>query len=364
VITLLDIQTPAVLADLDQVDANIKSLIEDNKRYGIAHRPHIKTHKSLYFAYRQLALGAMGVTCAKLGEAEVMAKGGIREILIAYPIIGEKKVNRLGALMDMAHVITIVNSREGALGLNSLGESRGMPVEVLIDVDGGVRRGGMAPYQPALDFAKSIRHLKGIRIVGLMYYGGTIYGESTREGILKKTIKERDELTGTAELLKQNGFEMSILSAGSSYSSKMPEALQGITESRAGHYLFNDCAQLATCMATEKECALTVLSTVLSLTDERHAIIDAGSKALTSDLCKHRPGYGYVCGHPELRIDHLNEEHGYLESDSPLPFKVGDVIRIIPNHCCVVTNLCDEIYGMRGDMFERMIPIEARGKNV
>ena len=362
-ITLYDIQTPAVLADLDQVDANIQSLIEENKRYGIAHRPHIKTHKSLYFAYRQLALGAMGVTCAKLGEAEVMARGGIREILIAYPIIGEAKLKRLSALMDMAHVTTIVNSLPGAEGLSALGESRGVPVEVLIDVDGGVRRGGMAPYEPTLAFAKSIGHLKGIRIVGLMYYGGAIYGENTREGILTKACKERDELTGTAELLRQNGFDMCILSAGSSYSSKMPEALQGITESRAGHYLFNDCAQLATNMATEKECALTVLSTVLTLTDECHAIIDAGSKALTSDLCKHRPGYGHVCGHPELRIDHLNEEHGYLESDTPLPFHIGDVIRIIPNHCCVVTNLCDEIYGMRGDVFERMIPIEARGKN-
>lgn len=355
--------TPAVVIDLDQVDRNIIKMVESNNKYGINHRPHIKSHKSLFIAKRQLELGAQGITCAKLGEAEVMVDGGITDILIAYPIIGQDKIERLSRLMDRANIVTIVNSEEGAKALSQLGQSKAKKIAVLIDVDGGINRGGHKPLEPTLKFAQKIRDLKGIDIVGLMYYSGIIYNEVTKEGFEDKAKLERDEIINTAKLLEKHGFNMSVLSAGNSFSSKMPHLLEGVTEVRAGHYVFNDCGQLLTGFATEDECALKVISTVVSVVDSHHAIIDAGSKSLTSDTCLHRKGYGYVVGRPDIYISQLNEEHGFIESEKEIGLQVGDKIAIIPNHACVVTNLVDEAYGVRNGQLEKMIKIDARGKN-
>lgn len=355
--------TPAVVIDLDQVDRNIINMVESNKKHGINHRPHIKTHKSVYIAKRQLELGAKGITCAKLGEVEVMIDGGISDILIAYPLIGQDKLERLGRLIDRANIITIVNSEKGAQALSQLGQSKGIKISVLIEVDGGMNRGGHKPMEPTLRFAQKIRDLKGIDIIGLMYYSGIIYNEDTKEGFESRARLERDEVINTAKLLEKHGFNMSILSAGSSYSSKMPHLLEGVTEVRAGNYVFNDCGQLVTGFATEDECALRVISTVVSVVDNHHAIIDAGSKTLTSDTCPHRKGYGYVVGRPDIYITHLNEEHGFIECETQLDLEVGDKIAIIPNHACVVPNLVDEAYGVRKGQLEKMIKIDARGKN-
>lgn len=355
--------TPAVVVRLDQVEKNIREMVEGCQKYHIDHRPHIKSHKSCYLAKMQLELGAKGITCAKLGEAETMAENGIRNILIAYALIGEDKMHRLGCLMDQSDVVTLVNSREGAQQLSDLGQMKKKKVRVLIDLDGGVNRGGKKPGKEAVEFAKAIRPLEGIDICGLMYYGGTIYAEDTEEGIDRVALLERDSLLTTARLMRDAGFSMQILSGGNSFSSKRPNLLEGITETRAGHYIFNDCGQVAVHFATEKQCALQVVSTVISTPDAHHAIIDAGSKTLSSDLCAHRPGFGIVVGRNDIRIAHLNEEHGYLESDRELNLKIGEKIAIIPNHACVVPNLTDEMYGLRGGVFDRMIRVDARGKN-
>lgn len=356
--------TPAVVVELNIAERNVKKLIEENKKYNIAHRPHIKPHKSSFFAKMQLAAGAQGITCAKLGEAEVMARSGIRDILIAFPLIGEDKLYRLGELTKICKVKTIVNSVEGARGLSALGEKIGKKLETLIEVDSGINRGGLKPYGDTLAFAKAIQGLSGINITGLLYYGGNIYGENTKEGIIKICKQEHDEVFGTAELLRQHGFNLTILSAGSSFSAKFCEYLEGITEVRAGNYIFNDCNQLSINLITEADCALRIIATVVSRPDEYTAIIDAGSKTLTTDLCKFRPGYGYIIGHPDITIYKLNEEHGFLKSDNGINLKIGEKIAIIPNHACVIPNLVDEMYGLRDGQFERMILVEARGKNV
>lgn len=230
--------TPAVAVELDTVEKNIKSMVEQNKSFGVAVRPHIKPHKSVYFAKLQLALGCKGITCAKLGEAEVMADAGIRDILIAFPLIGADKMDRLAALTDRAEVTVIVNSMEGAEQLSCTAAAKNRRLRTLIEVDGGLRRGGKEPGAPTLEFARSIRDLPGLSIAGLMYYSGVIYGESTREGFERMARKERNDIVETASLLERDGFSMEVLSGGSSYSAKMPWLMEGLSEVRPGPFYF------------------------------------------------------------------------------------------------------------------------------
>lgn len=354
--------TPSLVVDLDVVDRNIRRMVENCAKNGLNHRPHIKTHKSLYFARRQLELGAKGIACAKIGEAEVMANGGIRDILIAYQIVGGDKLRRLGELMRVAEVMTIINSLPAAYALSRLGE-RVRPLPVLIDLDGGLERGGIKPRAPALEFARKISGFKGIEIVGLMFYGGPGEQKSSVDGIIEAAKFDRDELIATAELLKNDGFPMRILSEGSTSTSKLPEYLGGATETRAGHYIFNDVGQLTTEMARIEDCALTAHATVVSIVDDFRFIIDAGSKTLSSDLARLREGYGYIVEMPDAVIFKLNEEHGFVRREQPHGLKIGDRVRVIPNHCCVAMNLADRVVGIREDRFERYIPIDARGKN-
>jgi D-serine deaminase-like pyridoxal phosphate-dependent protein len=357
--------TPAVIVDLNIVEKNIREMIQNNLKYGINHRPHIKSHRSSMLAKMQIENGAIGVTCAKLGEAEVMAEKGINNILVAYPLIGEDKWNRCANLSKKCKLTTIVNSVYGAEGLSKAFETHEKPMDVLIELDGGTKRGGITPGEDALEFANSISHLKGIKIIGLMYYPGLIYNEHTKEGKEKFARKEHDDLIETAELLRKNGFLMEILSGGNTVSSKVPMYLEGITEVRAGNYIFNDCAQLNYNEVRIEECALRIEATVISVVDDFSAIIDAGTKTLSSDFFPSSGNkFGYVIGHEDIEIFKLNEEHGFLKSDEPIGLSVGDRIMIIPNHACVVPNLVDEMYGVRGNEFITMIPIDARGKSV
>ena len=355
--------TPAVVIELAQMEENIRKMTEAAAGYQIKVRPHIKPHKSVEIARLQLRMGCSGITCAKLGEAEVMAKGGIDDILIAFPLIGQEKMQRLKILSRKARVITIVNSEEGARQLSETFQNSPDKIEVLIEVDGGINRGGKKPYEPTLEFARQIAGLPGIDIKGILYYGGTIYGEKDREGFEKTSAREREEMLGTARMLENAGFHMEILSGGNSYSSKMPWLLEGITEIRPGHYLFNDVGQLMSGFAKEQECALRVTASVVSIVDERHAIIDAGSKTLTTDICARKEGYGYVVGRPDITISKLNEEHGFIESEGRLGLEIGDKIAVIPNHACVVPILADEVYGIRNGKLDHLIRIDARGKN-
>lgn len=358
------LDTPAVHVDLDVVERNIRRGVESLAPHGIVHRPHIKVHKSIFLAQKQLAMGCKGITCAKLGEAEVMADGGVADILIAYPLIGADKLARYRALVERPIVVrTIVNSMEGAAGLSKLGEGMGRRLEVLIELDGGINRGGLQPGKPLEDFARAVRALPGLDIVGLEYYGGDIYACKDAEAIRARSKREADDVLAGAETLRRAGVEPRILSAGSSFSLRYPAELKGVTEVRAGNYIFNDGAQLSIGQVGPDECALRVLATVVSRPDPNHMIIDAGSKTLTSDRVAGWDGFGHVVEAPELDIYKLNEEHGFVRSDREIRFRVGDVVSIIPNHSCVVPNLADEIYGMRKGKLETVIKVDARGRN-
>lgn len=359
-----EIATPFVTIDMDIVERNIHTMLETVKPYGILHRPHIKSHKSVFLAKKQLEAGCHGITCAKLSEAEVMAANGITDILIAFPIIGKLKLERLGKLIGKAEIKTIVNSFDGAKGLSDLAISINKPITVYIEIDGGLNRGGVLPGIPTLEFARSINELPYLSIEGLLYYGGTIYSESSQAEIIRKTRMERDDLVATQILLNQHGFSIRVLSTGSSYSSRNAQYLEGVTEVRAGNYIFNDASTLWPGLVSLQDCALSVWSTVVAKPDNHTWIIDAGTKTLTSDTGAFTKGYGYIVGHEECQIYKLNEEHGFVKSIGNEEVSVGDVIQIIPNHSCVIPNLNWHIYAVRNNKVLHSISIDARGMNV
>lgn len=356
--------TPAVVVDIGTAKRNVERMAEGARQHGLSHRPHVKTHRSGFFAQMQVDAGCTGVTAAKLGEAEVMADDGIKDIFIAYPIIGEDKLQRLYCLSGRIKVSTIVNSIAGAKAMSDFFRARNRTMEVLIEVDGGLNRGGVKPGDEALDFAHEIRGFGGLHINGLMYYGGLIYDARNMEELDSFTEKERDDLLHTAALLRDAGFDMNVLSAGSSFSGKRLKLLEGITEIRSGHYIFNDCGQIDIGLAGPEDCALFVVTTVVAKPDDRVVICDVGTKSLTSDRCHYRPGYGYIIGYPDLEIYSLNEEHAFVRSEGSNPLQVGDKIALIPNHACVVTNLAGRVYGFLNGTFERMIEIDARNQSV
>jgi D-serine deaminase-like pyridoxal phosphate-dependent protein len=314
--------TPYVVADLDVIENNIKKMITSLKKYHIKQRPHIKTHKSVYFANKQLKLGACGITCAKVTEVQVFVENGFKDILLAYPIVGDEKLNLLGELMNKANITTIVNDKK---------------------------------------HVNSIKNTKGIKIKGFEYYGGAIYEEETLEAIKNKAKEDSSILLDAKNLVKDKNI--TILSSGSSYSSRFPQQLEGITESRAGNYIFNDVNALKRGLCNVDDCALRIITTVVSTPNKGSAIIDAGSKTLTSDLCSLKKGYGYVVEYPEMEIYKLNEEHGFLKFRPDINLKIGQKISIIPNHACVIPNLCDEILGINKKGEKIKIKIDARGKN-
>lgn len=360
----LDISTPYVYLDLDKVESNITAMVSRLKKYNIAHRPHIKAHKSIYLAKKQIELGAIGVTCAKFSEAEIMAAGGIDNILIAFPIIGEKNLNRLKSLSFKANITTIVDSYYVAEGLSKVGEEINKKIKILIEMDGGSHRGGVQPGKPTLDFVQEISQLSGIEIAGLMAYVGQIYNYSARDQMRDVSKMEADYLLQTKELLEQNGYPVPITSGGSTPSSFFAEELQGISESRAGNYIFFDMNAVNLGIAEVQDCSLKIVSTVVSIPLPGYATIDAGSKTLTSDLSVKGNTHGYILGKPDVEIVKLNEEHGYLRFDpEKYHFSIGDKLEIIPNHSCVIPNLADKIYGFRDGNFVQEISIDARGKN-
>lgn len=234
----MNLSTPYVAIDLDKVETNIKKMVGRLRKAGIQHRPHIKSHKAIELAKLQLDLGAEGVTCAKISEAEVMADGGIKDILIAFPIVGKEKLERLYRLSQKACITATVDSYDVAKGLSDVGERLDHKIRVLIELDGGIHRGGVQPGQPTLEFAKKIVKLPGIKIIGLFTYFGQIYGQPSVKSIKQMAEQETEMLLSTKRLLEDHGFDISVTSGGSTPSSFFADQLRGITEARAGNYIF------------------------------------------------------------------------------------------------------------------------------
>lgn len=355
--------TPCVIVDLDRVEANIKRMAAKLATAGIAHRPHIKTHKSVEIGRKQLEAGAIGITVAKLGEAEVFAAAGYDNMLLAYPVVGQDKLDRYEALHTRLNMLTTIDSLHVAEGLASIGVRCGKPVQVLIEIDVGMHRCGVQPEQ-AVAFAQQVKDLKGIEIVGVMEYNAVARNFGDDDGLRGSLRKEIDTVLNVVEALRGAGFTIWIVSVGSTVAGTFAEDLAGVTEVRAGSYIYQDATSLAIGIAGEDDCAIRVLTTVVSTPCAGRASVDAGSKTLTSDRAQGRDGYGLVVGHPNVVVAGLSEEHGQLQYDTTeTPLVVGDRLEIIPNHGCVLSNLTDVVYGVRGGEVVGPIRIDARGKN-
>jgi D-serine deaminase-like pyridoxal phosphate-dependent protein len=347
---LEDLETPVPIIDIDVVDRNLKRWQARCDEIGIANRPHIKTHKLVPLAKYQMALGAKGITVQKLGEAEVMADAGITDMLLTFNVVGAPKLKRLADLARRTDISVVADNETVVEGLGQAGVAAGRDISVLVESDTGGKRNGVQTPQAAAALARMIDKTKGVAYGGLMTYAAP----GTRKAA-EAFLNEARDLAGKA------GLESKVVSTGGSPDMWSAEGLAVATEYRAGTYIYFDrsLAERGTC--TYDECALHVLATVVSQPTEERALVDAGSKSLTSDLLGLK-GYGVVTDLGKAEIFTMSEEHGFLDiSGLARKPKVGELVQITPNHVCPVTNLFDRVVFVRGNEVLGAVRVDARG---
>jgi D-serine deaminase-like pyridoxal phosphate-dependent protein len=358
-----DVDTPAVLIDVDIMERNLRRLATYCGEHRLKLRPHTKTHKIPDIAHRQIALGAAGITVAKVGEAEVMADAGLNDILIVYPILGESKLRRLVALASRVRLAIAADSLEVAREISTYAAATECKIGFLAEFNTGFRRCGLPVRPSSIDFVRRIRDLPGLEWRGILVYPGHIMGTAaTRPGLIRA---ENRVLTDLMDLLTAAGISNPVVSGGNTPAAYASHEFVAITEIRPGTYIFNDGNTVCAEAASWTDCAASVLTTVVSRSVEGRAIIDAGSKALSADrlLSGDGIGFGRICEYPDITIEELSEEHGHLGTrrSSRLP-KLRDRLRIVPNHICPVMNLQDLVYGIQGETIVCTWNIAARGK--
>jgi D-serine deaminase-like pyridoxal phosphate-dependent protein len=362
-----EIDTPAVMINARILKRNLNGMNTFAKNAAIHLRPHIKTHKITGLAHLQIQLGAIGITTAKLAEAEVMAQSGITDILIAYPIVGELKLERLKRLMSLSKITTVVDGVEQASQLSRFAMKNGLTCEILIEVDSGLNRCGVLPGIPVVDLFRNIASMPGLAIKGIMTHAGHAYGASGFEQVREIATQEGKVMVDTAELLQKEGFSVDQISVGATPTVRISGQVFGVTEIRPGNYVFNDMTQVRLGVADVEDCSLRVASRVVGKPTANRLIIDAGAKSLALDQGAHGTkglgGFGYIVGHPELTITRLSEEHGMVEIKGHCSLAIGDLIEIIPNHSCPVVNLTDSVLVVEdGNVVDHWL-VDARGKS-
>ena len=307
-----DIDTPAVLVDLDVAEANIDRFQEHCSKHDLAVRPHIKTHKLPMLARRQLKAGAIGITCQKVSEAEAMiAEGGINDVLITFNILGETKLARLRALSEKVKLSVVADNIETVDGLSRAFADASTPLGVLVECDTGAGRCGVTSAEKARDLARYIDAQPGLLFLGLMTYPP-----------VGQEAAVQDWLSGAKRAIEEIGLPVQVVSHGGSPGMWHAQDVPIATEYRIGTYIYNDRSLQARGVCTWKDCALSVLATVVSVPEDNRAVIDAGSKVLTSDLLG-LEGHGYVVGRPDIVVQGLSEEHGVLMADN-IGLEVGE----------------------------------------
>lgn len=348
---LKDIDTPAILIDLDVAEANMARAQAYADAHKLALRPHIKTHRLPFFAHRQMDLGACGINCQKLGEAEVMADAGLTDILITFNIIGQAKLDRLAALHARVKVAVVADNLPVVEGYAARFTDAEHPLNVFVECDTGAERNGVQSPEEALALARVIDAAPGLRFAGLLTYPPP---DPRATGAW---------LAGAMRVIEAAGIPVPVMSSGGSPTLYSAHETEGITEYRVGTYIFSDRMQVAAGLGTLKDCALSVLLTVASRPTDNRATLDGGSKALAADLCA-APGHGHIVEYPEAVIAKLSEEHAVVDlsacAEKPV---VGERVRVIPNHVCVVVNLFEKVHLMRGDKVEEVMTVAARGKS-
>ena len=383
-----DLPTPAIFIEASILSANLQQMQGRAEAQNVRLRPHTKTHKSIVLAQRQIDLGASGLTVAKTGEAEVYAEAGFTDICVAYPLIGEEKYARVQRLMEKVRLSFCVDTFEGARMASAYFHNQGKRADVLIEVDTGYGRCGVYWEDPdSIAFTKEVATLPGLNLRGILTHAGQSYkareeGVTKAKALTRASNAERDTMLAFASRLAEAGVpgvtpESFEISVGSTPSMKYFENKEHkgfrVTEIRPGNYLFNDAIQVAVGSATLKNCALTVQTTVVSKhrnpSGSERLFLDAGRKVFTGDTGAGTVGYGVLLYNPRTmqalphaQINGLSEEHGWVKVPGGSTLDVGNKVRVVPNHACVVVNGQDQLYLVDGHDVVETLKVDARGK--
>ncbi len=360
-----ELDTPCLIVNLDILEKNIKKMGEYCNEHNINLRPHIKTHKIPAIAKMQIESGAVGISSAKVSEAEIMADAGMKDILIAYPVYGEEKLKKLMNIAEKAKVAVSIDSETVAEEISKKAKETGNTIGILLEINVGMNRCGWEIGSEVLNVAKKIKDMDRLNLKGVMIYPGHIL-KGLSDNLESEEVKKlQEDIDKIYELFNSAGIEIEVLSGGSTPSAFISHKLNGLTEIRPGAYVYNDMNTARFGCVNEGDCALKVLTTVVSTTVKDQIIVDAGSKTMSSDTAQPKGSYGFgkVADYDNLFITKLSEEHGFIDiSKSGNKFQVGDKLLIIPNHCCTTSNMHNEVFGIRNGRVELNWEISARGK--
>jgi len=359
---IYDLDTPAALVDLDRLERNIHNWQSNISEKGVKFRPHIKTHKVPEIASMQMRAGANGIVCAKVSEAEPFVDAGFNNVCIGYPIFGDTKWQRAAELAKRVRLTVNCDSAEGANGLSQAASRAGVVIHVQIDIDTGLHRGGI-PFddlETLKGLAASIESLPGLDLDGITTHRSldAAHNEAPREA----GLEEGRIMVEIAKELYHSGFQVREVTAGSTPTGRAAAEIAGVTEVRAGTYIFNDLMQLAWGSAKENYLALSILCTVVSHPVADRLTIDAGSKTFSGDkpqAADTTPPVILRALDRQVFVERMNEEHGMARVEEPV--KLGEKIRFLPYHVCPCVNLNDQLVGFRAERVEVVWPVRARG---
>ncbi|HZX68913.1 MAG TPA: alanine racemase [Candidatus Elarobacter sp.] len=360
--TVAGVETPAAVVDLDRLAANLDRAASYAALHGIALRPHVKTHKSPLIAREQLRRGAAGLTCATVREVEVMADV-TNDVLFAYPPVGGPRLRRLLSAPANVRLTVSLDSEAAIDALGATAAAARRTVRVYVEADVGMHRVGVTSADRAVALARRVAEKPSLEYAGLAFYAGHIRQPPAAQD--ERLARLNDELGVILDALSAAGLRPPVVSGGSTPTLWRTHELPAVTEIRPGTYVYNDRATADLGACALDDCALTVLATVVSTSVPDQAVVDAGTKALGREPLDDpsHVGFGAVADHPEVVVSRMSEEHGILDlrGTSWRP-ATGDLVRIIPNHVCVVVHLNDVVYGVRGENVEMTWPVAARGR--
>lgn len=366
---LAQLETPCVVIDVEQARRNIQAMQQAVSAAGCKLRPHIKTHKIPLFAQMQVEAGADGITCAKVSEAEIMADGGLRDIFIAYPMVGAFRIRRAIALAKRVdRLILAVDSIESAQKLNEAAEAENICLEVRLEIDTGAGRTGV-PLSEAPSLAVNISRMKNLRLTGIYTFKSLVYqGQPTDETALAAR-EEGEMMAQVAQAIREAGVQITEISAGSSPTGVAVAETGLVTEVRPGTYIFKDQLLCNEKVAAPDEIAVRYVATVVSTQHEEYAVLDGGTKFFATDIAlntgpHYYTGYAQVEGHLDLCLTRMNEEHGIVVAETGhTGLKVGDILTLVPIHVCTAINQQNAVYLLEGSHLNR-VTVSARGMTV
>jgi D-serine deaminase-like pyridoxal phosphate-dependent protein len=358
-----EVDTPALVVSEEILHRNIATMAAFAASVGVNLRPHIKTHKTVQIARLQVAAGAIGVTCAKVGEAEVMVnEAGIEDVLLAYPTIGEAKFRRIAALMDRARIVVATDSLDAARMMSRAMTQHDRNLDVMLEVNTGQDRSGARVGEEAIAMALEIARMANLNLTGIMTHEGHANSALPNE-IEGIALAAGRAMVETAEAIRSHGIELPTVSVGSTPAAFFTPTVPGVTEMRPGTYVFNDNSAFPYGRVGVDDCAARFVATVVSRTAPDRGVLDTGSKSLAMDPGKAHKGHGYIVGHPDVIITKLSEEHGVISiPDGESGLEIGDRVEVIPNHICPTVNLMDELFITRDGKIIDTWKVAARGK--